>query len=239
MNFIDKLASMVSRDKMPEAGIMTRRIWMQNLALVSTTGAVMWACGSSKKDDAKATTATDDPVADGALLNIALGLEHEAISIYTQAAGLEIMKAAGAKAVLDTAVTFVGHHTEHRNALQAKIAAMKAANDKVAAAVAAKTDAEYLPAATAATLTSVKEVVRVAALKESAAAQAYLGIISKFTSAELAQTSGMLGGDEAAHYGVLRAVLFALLSDANVTAANVVAASLPSGWAGKDSAVGS
>lgn len=240
MKFLDKLALNLDRKgENIEQAVQTRRVWMQNLALVSATGGVLWACGGSKDDDkATADEAKEDQVADGKLLNAALALEHEAISLYTQAAGLEFMKAEDAAAVLAIATTFLGHHKEHKSALEAAIADLKTKNAAVEAAVAAKTDADYLPAADAAKLTDVKQVLRLAALKESAAAQAYLGLISSFTIKTLAQTSGMLGGDEAGHFGVLRAALLVVAKDTEITTSNVIPASLPSGWKGKDPAVG-
>ncbi len=240
MKFIDKLALRVDRkgENVVEA-VQSRRVWMQNLALVSATGGVLWACGSKDKDDdATADTASEDPVADGKLLNAALALEHEAISLYTQAAGLAFMKTADAAAVLAIAGTFLAHHKEHKAALESTIASMKAKDAAVEAAVATKADGDYLSAELAAKLTDVKQVLRLAALKESGAAQAYLGLISSFTSKALAQTSGMLGGDEAGHFGVLRAALLVVVSDTAITTANVIPASLPSGWKDKDPAVG-
>ncbi len=51
------------------------------------------------------------------ILNVALGLEHEAISAYAIAAGSGLVS----KAVLPVAVQFQGHHKEHRDALIATI----------------------------------------------------------------------------------------------------------------------
>ncbi len=237
MKFIDKLALRLDRKgENVEEAVQSRRVWMQNFALVSATGGVLWACGSKDKDDdATAETASEDPVADGKLLNAALALEHEAISLYTQAAGLPFMAGTSALAI---AGAFLEHHKEHRTALESTIASMKTKNAAVEAAVATKANGDYLSAELAAKLTDVKQVLRLAALKESGAAQAYLGLISSFTSKTLAQTSGMLGGDEAGHYGVLRAALLVVAGDTLITTANVIPASLPSGWKDKDPAVG-
>src|SRR5262249_55351656 len=150
-----------------------------------------------------------DPVADGGRLNAALALEHEAIALYTAAAGLPFMKDAGVAPILKIAGTFLGHHAAHRDGLIAAINGLRRADADVAAPVAAKNVSEYV-GPVAAKLTDVKQVLRLAALKEMEAAKAYLGLIPAFTDSALAGTSGMLGGEESAHYGVLRAALFAV-----------------------------
>ena len=52
---------------------------------------------------------------DVAILNVALGLEHEAIAAYQIGAESKLLD----KPVLDVAVLFQGHHKEHRDALAA------------------------------------------------------------------------------------------------------------------------
>jgi len=234
MKFLDRLALNIERNKQTEIETLSRRVWMKNLAVVSATGAVVWACG---KDDAKSDDAPAAKInykADADLLNAALALEHEAISIYTQAATLPAMKAADAAAVLAIATAFAGHHVEHRDTLIATIKDLKTKDATVADPVAAKTDAEYVSAATATALSNdLKGILRVAAIKEGGAAEAYLGLISSFTDTKLAQVSGMLGGDEAGHFGVLRAALLVVIKDTTVTTANVIPTSLPSSWKSK------
>ena len=90
--------------------------------------------------------------------------------------------------------------------------------------VTTKTDAEYLSAADATSLSQggPKAVYRAAAAKELGAAQAYNGLIKSFKDPALAATSGFLGGDEAAHYAAIRAALLALLGDTEITPATVL-----------------
>src|SRR5574338_434264 len=51
------------------------------------------------------------------ILNVALGLEHEAINAYQLGAGSGLLQ----KPVLDVAVLFQSHHKGHRDALMATI----------------------------------------------------------------------------------------------------------------------
>ncbi len=233
MNFLDRLALLIEKGEETEVERVSRRVWLANMGAVSATSAVVWACGK-KEDKAKGGCfAKVDAVVDGGLLNSALALEHEAISIYTQATALSIMTTLGGNAptVLAIATSFLEHHTEHRDTLISTIEDLQKTNPKVADPVEASEDTDYLSAEVAAKLTTVQEVLRLAASKEMSAAQAYFGLISKFTDAELARVSGMLGGEEAGHYGVLRAVLLALYADPKITKAGlVIPASLPSEW---------
>ena len=58
-----------------------------------------------------------DPTQDAAILNVALGLEHEAINAYQLGAESGLLQ----KAILDVAVLFQGHHKAHRDALAATV----------------------------------------------------------------------------------------------------------------------
>ena len=58
--------------------------------------------------------------ADVGILNVALGLEHEAINAYQLGAGSGLLQ----KPVLDVAVAFQSHHKAHRDALIATVQKM-------------------------------------------------------------------------------------------------------------------
>jgi len=227
---IAQAANSTTEKDTPEM-LQSRRLWLKNMALFSASGALLMACGKDeKKVYVTASYSADDAINDAGILNTALALEHEAISIYTQAAGLSVWTAGGAdnggnlgSTLKQIAVGFAGHHTEHKNALILAIESLNATYSTGIAAVTAKTDSEYLPPDTAATLTSVKAVLRVAADKELGAAKAYMGAIKSFKNPEIGQTSGFLGGDEAAHYGAIRAALLGVIGDTDVTAATVIA----------------
>ncbi|MBS0608568.1 MAG: ferritin-like domain-containing protein, partial [Proteobacteria bacterium] len=70
--------------------------------------------------DALAQGMGGDPSKDVSILNVALGLEHEAINAYQLGAGSGLLQ----KPVLDVAVQFQGHHKAHRDALMATIQKM-------------------------------------------------------------------------------------------------------------------
>ena len=132
------------------------------------------------------------------ILNVALGLEHEAIAAYSIGAGSGLL----AKPVLDAAVIFQGHHKGHRDAL------IKAITDMGGKPVAAKTDAEYAAALNvAATVKSQNDVLKLAQKLEKGAANAYIGVIPSFSNNDLWQISARLAADEASHWATLSFVL--------------------------------
>lgn len=212
--------------------MQSRRAWLKNVALFGASGALLMACGKEeKKVYVNASYSADDAKTDVGYLNAALALEHEAISIYTQAAALTGSQWTGNipntsvpnSTLKDIAVGFKDHHVAHRDALIATINEMKTTHSTGIDPVTAKTDAEYLPSAVVATLTTAAKVYQAAAAKELGAAQAYNGLIKSFKDPNLAATSGFLGGDEAAHYAAIRAVLFGLLGNPDtLTAATVL-----------------
>ena len=59
----------------------------------------------------------NDPAKDVSILNVALGLEHEAINAYQLGAGSGLLQ----KPVMDVALLFQSHHKAHRDALIATI----------------------------------------------------------------------------------------------------------------------
>jgi rubrerythrin len=131
------------------------------------------------------------------ILNVALGLEHEAISAYSIAAGSGLVS----KAVLPVAVQFQSHHKEHRDALVATIRKLGGTP------VAAKSDADVAKALNAASLKNQTDVLRLAQRLERGAANAYLGVIPSFGDKGLAQVAGRLAADEASHWIVLSQAL--------------------------------
>ena len=90
-------------------------------SFIGTTGslsAVAVALLAGK--DALAQGSSADTSRDVGILNVALGLEHEAIHAYQLGAGSGLLQ----KPVLDVAVSFQGHHKAHRDALVATIQKM-------------------------------------------------------------------------------------------------------------------
>lgn len=134
---------------------------------------------------------------DVSILNVALGLEHEAIGAYQIGAESGLLQ----KAALDVAVQFQSHHKAHRDALIATI------NKLGGAAVAAKSQAEYAQALGVAGLKNQTDVLRLAQRLELGAVNAYLGVIPSFSDPALAQVSGRLAADETMHWTALSSVL--------------------------------
>lgn len=245
MNLLKTIARMIEDGTETKFEETSRREWLRRASVVSASGVFLVACGtddnkSTKKSNAASmpnqakndsgnavVTASGSVVSDAKLLNAALALEHEAIALYTGAAGLDFVKSSGP--ILGIAGTFLDHHKSHRDSLIATINSMKQKDSAVEAPVEAKEDGEYLTPVVD-KLTDLKNVLRLASLKEMEAAKAYLGLISKFKDPALAQTSGMLGGDEAGHYGALRAALFAVIQDSDIKPETVIPSSLPGGW---------
>ena len=144
-----------------------------------------------------ASAATGDAAKDVDILNVALGLEHEAINAYQLGATSGLLQ----KPVLDVAVLFQSHHKSHRDALIATIEKMGGKP------VAEKSINDYAKALNAASLTSQADVLNLAARLEMGATNAYLGVIPAFMDHNLAQIAGRLAADETMHWTALTSAL--------------------------------
>jgi len=150
------------------------------------------------KDGLAATMARSSNAAgDCDILNVALGLEQEAIMAYQLGAESGLLKGA----VLDTAVAFQSQHKEHAAALEATIKKLGGTP------VMAKSKDEYAQGLNAASLKTDTDVLKLAAKLEKGAANAYLGVIPSFSDPALAQISGRLAADETMHWTVLAGAL--------------------------------
>ncbi len=143
--------------------------------------------------DALAQGMQADMSKDVGILNVALGLEHEAINAYQLGAGSGLLQ----KPVLDIAVQFQGHHKSHRDALIATIQKMGGTP------VMEKKLDEYAKALKADTLKNQTDVLDLAARLELGATNAYLGVIPAFGSKDLAKVAARLAADETMHYTIL------------------------------------
>ena len=130
---------------------------------------------------------------DVSILNVALGLEHEAIAAYQIGAESKLLK----QPVLGVAVQFQSHHKEHRDALIATIGKLGGKP------VAAKSMQEYAAALNVKMIKSAMDILVLAARLEQGAANAYLGVIPAFGNGELAKVAGRLAADETMHWTVL------------------------------------
>jgi rubrerythrin len=142
--------------------------------------------------------------ADVGILNVALGLEHEAINAYQLGATSGLLQ----KPVLDVAVAFQSHHKAHRDAL---IATIQKLGGKP---VAEKSLDDYARALNAGTLKSQADVLTLAARLELGATNAYLGVIPAFKDNKLGQVAARLAADETLHWTVLSQALGRMLPSA-------------------------
>lgn len=144
-----------------------------------------------------ALAATSGGMQDIDILNVALGLEHEAINAYQLGAQSGLLQAP----VLDVAVQFQGHHKSHRDAL---IATIEQLGGKP---VAEKKLDDYAKALRADTLKAQKDVLDLAARLELGATNAYLGVIPAFNDNALSKVAARLAADETMHWTVLSSAL--------------------------------
>ena len=146
---------------------------------------------------ADAIAQTPATMADVNILNVALGLEHEAIMAYQIGAESGLLM----KPALDIAVLFQTHHKEHRDALTAVVVKLGGKP------VAEKAKAEYAAALNAASIKTASDVLKLASRLEKGAANAYLGVIPSFQDKALAQVAARLAADETMHWTALAGAL--------------------------------
>ncbi len=131
------------------------------------------------------------------ILNVALGLEHEAINAYQIGAESGLLD----KGTLGVAVGFQSDHKFHRDALIATIGKLGGK------AVAEKSRDEYVSGLNVAAIKSATDIVKLAQRLEKGAVNAYLGVIPAFVSKDLAAVAGKLAADEVLHYTALTSAL--------------------------------
>lgn len=170
-------------------------------------GAVLSAAAIGLLAGRPALAAMSDPGKDVQILNVALGLEHEAINAYQLGAGSGLLQ----KPVLDVAVLFQSHHKAHRDALIATIQKMGGTP------VAEKAIDEYAKALGAASLKSQADVLMLAARLELGATNAYLGVIPAFGDNKLGQVAARLAADETMHWTALSQAIGSMLPNAALT----------------------
>ena len=168
--------------------VSSRRRFLATTATLSA-GTVALLAGNS----ALAQGMAGNIAADVGILNVALGLEHEAINAYQLGAGSGLLQ----KPVLDIAVSFQSHHKAHRDALIATIQKLggKPVEEK-------KLD-DYAKALNASALKNQADVLDLAARLELGATNAYLGVIPSFKDTALAKVAARLAADETMHWAIL------------------------------------
>lgn len=179
---------------------MSRSIDLRRRGLLRASGVTLLSASAVALlagEEKVALAQTGGAASDVGILNVALALEHEAISAYQLGAQSGLLQ----KPVLDVAILFQSHHKEHRDALIATIRKMGGAP------VAAKSDAEVAKALNAASLKTQADVLKLAQRLEKGAANAYVGVIPSFNDRTLAQISARLGEDEVMHWTALTGAL--------------------------------
>jgi rubrerythrin len=127
------------------------------------------------------------------ILNVALGLEHEAIAAYQAGAESKLLD----KPILEVAVLFQSQHKAHRDALAATI--KRAGGSPV--------DAKKVPDYAWPRLASQTDVLMFAAKLEAGAASAYLGALRAIENKEYLTAAASIMGNETQHLALLRQVL--------------------------------
>ena len=163
----------------------TRRTFLSTTALSATAIGLLAGVRTSAH--------AANPAGDVKILNVALGLEHEAIGAYQLGAASGLLQ----KPVLDVAVLFQSHHKGHRDALAATIRKLGGKP------VEEKSLDDYAKALRADTLKSQADVLELAARLELGAVNAYLGVIPSFADSALAKVAARLAADETMHWSIL------------------------------------
>jgi hypothetical protein len=169
----------------------------RNFLTVSGAGVLSAAAVAMLAGRAAPAHAENASMADVNILNVALGLEYEAIGAYELGAKSGLLQ----KPALDVAVLFQSHHKAHRDALAAAIANLGGK------AVEAKSLDEYAKALNAGALKNQADVLMLATRLELGATNAYLGVIPSFKDAKLGQVAARLAADETMHWTALSGVL--------------------------------
>ena len=161
------------------------------LTLSVATVGLLAGCQASSSEIA--TQSIEDTENDVDILNVALGLEHEAIAAYEIAADSGLLE----PSVAEIGALFAGHHRGHRDALAATIATLGGSG------VEAKSLQDYAARLEVDRLQSQADVLVLARTLELQAANAYLGVIPAFQDSDLAKTAARLAADETMHWTVL------------------------------------
>ena len=186
------MSSVVQTLRDTTSSVASRRSFMGRTGSLSAVAVALLA-----GQDAMAQGMSTDTSKDVGILNVALGLEHEAISAYQLGASSGLLQ----KGVLDVAVRFQADHKAHRDALISTIQKMGGTP------VMEKKLEEYAKALKADTLKNQTDVLDLAARLELGAINAYLGVIPAFGSKDLAKVAARLAADETMHYTALTSAL--------------------------------
>jgi rubrerythrin len=137
---------------------------------------------------------------DIAIMNTALGLEHQAIAAYQAGAETKLLS----DGVLKVALKFQDQHKQHRDALAATI--QKFGGKAVEAQ--AKYDVVAVAKSVGVTnLATEKDIIILAQKLEAQATSAYLGALPQLESKDVIKAAASIMADEAIHTALLRNAL--------------------------------
>ena len=163
--------------------------------LSATAVALIVGCESLASSSGRQMAA--NPSQDVGILNVALGLEHEAIGAYQIGANSGLLS----PEVAGVATLFQSQHKAHRDALAGAVRKLGGSP------VEAKSLSQYAKDLMADRIKGQKDILELAARLELGATNAYLGVIPSFSDPDLAQVSGRLAADETMHWTVLAQAL--------------------------------
>ncbi len=178
---------------LPKSAIVTGRrgllVRSGKFALSATAVAILAGCESMASTTmANAETAQ----ADIDTLNVALGLEHEAIAAYQVGAESGLLQ----RPVLNVAVGFQSDHKQHRDTLVSTI-------EQLGGTPVGDMQHDF----PVEQLKNQEDVLRFALSLEEGAASAYLGTVPGFANRDLAQAAASIMGVETQHVAILRSAL--------------------------------
>jgi rubrerythrin len=179
-----------------ESRLTTRRALLGGATKATLSAAAIALLGGVS---ARSFAGAKESSGDVAILNVALGLEFEAIAAYQIGAESGLLK----KPALDVAVLFQSHHKAHRDALIATIGKLGGTP------VADRSKEEYLRSTklNVGAIKSDTDVLKLAQRLELGATNAYLGVIPSLGDHELAKVAARLAADETLHYTALTLTL--------------------------------
>jgi Ferritin-like domain len=175
----------------------SRRNFLGKAGVATLSATALLLLDGNEAMAAKAAKKGGGGAGDVAILNVALGLEHEAINAYTLGAQSGLLS----KPVLDVAVLFQSHHKQHRDALISTI------NTMGGKPVAEKTLAQYATELNAGSIKSATDILQLATRLELGAINAYLGVIPSLMSKDLGKVAARIAADETMHWTTLNAAL--------------------------------
>jgi len=164
-------------------------------AALSTAG--MLALLNTSARAASTPAKSGNAAQDAQLLNAALSLEYEGIAAYQIGAESKLLT----PGVLKVAVTFQGHHKQHRDDL---IGAIRRLGGTPANT---KSIPDYAKELDTASLKDQADVLRLALKLERGATNAYLGLIPSLDQSDLYVLAARTAADESFHAAVLGQVL--------------------------------